>query len=78
MVRKSENLITTQKGLLWHYDFLLSDSFVEFLNLLPEAVLISDTEGNILLSNMVAQNLFGFSKEEFLKCKVEDLSLIHI
>ena len=59
--------------MLWHYDFLFSDSFVEFLNLLPEAALISDTKGNILLSNMVAQRLFGFSRDEFLTCKVEDL-----
>lgn len=73
MSKETGKLISTVQGLVWHHNFLFSDSFVGFLNLLPEAAIISDTSGRVLISNKIAQDILGYSKEEFLKLKIEDL-----
>lgn len=60
---------------LWPYMEFLSDqrAFVELLELVPDAVLISDHEGKILLVNAQAQSLFGYERNELVGKEVEVL-----
>ena len=65
------------KGLLegekWPMEFLLSDKFLSFLDLIPEAVVISQPDGSIIQINDKAARIFAYPKGEFLKLKIEDL-----
>lgn len=54
-------------------DFLLSNTFTDFINLIPEAVLISNQNGEIILANGVASTLFQYSLEEFKTITIEAL-----
>jgi len=61
------------KNIHWTYDFIMSDSFLGFLDLIPEAVIVSEESGKIIISNRVAQKLFEYSEDEFRQCMIEDL-----
>ena len=52
---------------LWSMDFVLSKKFLSFINLIPEAVIMSNLEGRIIQVSSEACRLFGYSREEFLK-----------
>lgn len=66
------------KTIEWQYDFIFSPSFSGFLSLIPEGVIISDEDGRVLLTNRIAQQLFGYSEQEFLQVVIEDLVPAHI
>lgn len=55
------NFLTTQRG------------FVELLELVPDAVLISDDAGIIRLVNAQAQSLFGYERNELIGAEIEVL-----
>ncbi len=57
----------------WEYDFIFSDTFAEFIDLIPEAIIISDEAGKIVLSNQLASQLFSYSAVEFRDLVIEDL-----
>ncbi|MDF1683435.1 MAG: sensor domain-containing diguanylate cyclase [Legionellaceae bacterium] len=57
----------------WTLEFIMSDSFLEFLDLIPEAVIVSEESGRIIITNRVAQQLFQYSEDEFRQCMIEDL-----
>ncbi len=57
----------------WSLDFLLSDKFAKFLELIPEAVILSAKNGQVLYVNDQAEKLFRYSRAEFLKLKIENL-----
>ncbi len=59
--------------MLWETDFIMSPTFIEFISLIPEAVILSDREGRVLLTNLVAQQLFQYQSEEFTQHVIEDL-----
>ena len=48
-------------------------SFNSLFDASAEALLLADSDGHILMSNHVAQELFGYSNEELLKLQVEML-----
>jgi diguanylate cyclase (GGDEF)-like protein/PAS domain S-box-containing protein len=57
----------------WTFSFLVSKAFVGFLDLIPEAAILSNEAGDIVLTNITAQTFFQYSKDEFLKHSIEDL-----
>ncbi|MDF1758210.1 MAG: sensor domain-containing diguanylate cyclase [Legionellaceae bacterium] len=57
----------------WTSQFILSNIFTSFINLIPDAVILSNVDGEIILTNVTAQETFGYSEEEFLKLVIEDL-----
>jgi diguanylate cyclase len=57
----------------WPLAFVLSDKFLTFLDLIPEAVVISQPDGSIIQINDQAAKLFSYSREAFLALKIEDL-----
>tara|TARA_R110002126_G_scaffold291802_1_gene459133 strand:+ start:33998 stop:34942 length:945 start_codon:yes stop_codon:yes gene_type:complete len=61
------------KHIHWTYDFIMSDSFLGFLDLIPEAVVISEESGKIIITNRVAQQLFQYAEDDFRQCSIEDL-----
>lgn len=56
----------------WDYNFLFSKQFISFLDLIPEAAILSNETGEVIIANSTAQKLFGLSKERFLKAVIED------
>jgi diguanylate cyclase (GGDEF)-like protein/PAS domain S-box-containing protein len=62
-----------KKGKLWEFSFLTSETFTSFLDLIPEAAIFSNESGEILLTNVTAQQLFQYSEAEFLQRSIEDL-----
>ena len=57
----------------WQMDFLLSDAFTDFINLIPEGVIISNEQGNIVLANNTACNQFQYTPQEFQSITIESL-----
>lgn len=57
----------------WTVSFLKSDPFLDFLNLIPDAVILSTTSGKIIRTNQIAQTLFQYTETEFLNYCIEDL-----
>lgn len=57
----------------WTYEFLFSSSFVHFIDLLPEAVVVSNEAGQVVLVNAAAQRVFAYDRTSFLHLSVEDL-----
>ena len=57
----------------WDYQFILSTPFIGFIDLIPEAVILSNTDGHILCVNQEAQRLLQYSREELLHLSIEDL-----
>lgn len=57
----------------WSQQFLSSDEFQEFINAIPEMVILSDYDGDVIRLNHSAIQHFGYSQEEFLKLKIEAL-----
>jgi len=53
------------------------DLFRTLLEAAPDATIVVDGDGSILLVNAQAQSLFGYSREELLSKKVEDLIPAH-
>lgn len=54
-------------------DLRAGDRFRELLDAAPDAIIEADAEGAIVLVNEIAQKLFGYSHDEFLALKIEDL-----
>ncbi len=67
------NLMQTPEGAKWQWEFLNSDSFLSFFDLIPEAGILSNEAGEIVLTNQTAQRLFNYSQQEFLEVTIEDL-----
>jgi|GEM_PF-368387 len=44
-----------------------------FLDAAPDAMIIANTEGRIILANLQTENLFGYSQSELLQMEVEQL-----
>lgn len=57
----------------WPMGFILSDKFLSLIELIPEAVVISNQTGGIVQCNQTACDFFGFSRAAFLKLNIEDL-----
>jgi len=51
----------------------LEESFLHFVESVPDAMVLSDPDGRIVLVNTNAQNLFGYSREELVGKQVEVL-----
>lgn len=73
MKTTSEQMIQGSNSLLWSIDFLLSEAFAHFIELIPEAVIISNEGGLIILANQHACSLFGYSTCEFTTTIIEQL-----
>ena len=73
MTDNTKQLIEDTNNIQWSYSFLKSDRFASFLDLIPEAAILSNRSGQIILTNITARQLFQYSKEEFLKCGIEAL-----
>lgn len=61
-------------GAFWKYEFLKDPSFVEFIDLIPEAAIFSRPDGSIALTNITAQKIFGYSQAEFDQISVDDMA----
>jgi len=70
---KQESLTSKNNPEQWRFSFLTSAPFMHFLDLMPEAAILSTTSGQIILTNTTAQQLFQYSEHEFLQCSIEDL-----
>lgn len=57
----------------WDFNFLSNSAFSEFINLIPESVIVSDEDGNIVTCNDMSCLVFGYSREELLKLRIEAL-----
>ena len=57
----------------WEMEFVRSDKFASFLELIPEAVIFSNQDGEIIYTNHAAQLLFQYTKSEFSQLMIEDL-----
>lgn len=55
------------------YTRILEDKFKSLLEAAPDAMVIVDQAGRILLVNSQTENLFGYAREEILGHNVEDL-----
>ena len=73
MPDKTKRLIKNTSNAHWDFSFLMSESFISFLDLIPEATILSTESGEIILTNKTAQELFQYSKHEFLQLTIEDL-----
>ena len=49
-----------------------------FLDAAPDAMIIANTEGKIILANLQTENLFGYSQNELLQMEVEQLMPEHM
>jgi PAS domain S-box-containing protein len=58
---------------LWQYDFVMSDAFLGFLDLIPEAAVLSNEQGKVLVMNQTALHLFEYSQQTLADCVIEDL-----
>jgi PAS domain S-box-containing protein len=56
-----------------HAQARASARYRELLEAAPDAILESDAEGRILVANAAAESLFGYSREELLEKRIEDL-----
>ena len=45
--------------------------FEQFLQLIPDAVVVADSSGRIVLANRQAEQLFGYPREELLQGTIE-------
>lgn len=70
-VRK--NLVVTGAGTSKSYAKNLESKFRGLLEAAPDAMVIVDKEGNIVLVNSQTQNLFGYTRAEILDNRVEKL-----
>lgn len=66
-------LFSKGKDQEWNFSFLMSAAFTGFLDLIPEAAILSTTSGEIILTNEAAQKLFQYSDMEFTQHVIEDL-----
>lgn len=57
----------------WKHTFILSKKFKRFIDLIPEAMIISAEDGRIVCVNHTAIKIFQYTESEFLKCTIEDL-----
>jgi diguanylate cyclase (GGDEF)-like protein/PAS domain S-box-containing protein len=57
----------------WKVSHLLSSEFKDFINLFPNALLLSNCDGKIIQSNIIAKEYFGYDVEEFSSLTIEDL-----
>jgi diguanylate cyclase (GGDEF)-like protein/PAS domain S-box-containing protein len=57
----------------WTTDFLYSKAFTQFLDLIPEAAILSTEDGKVIISNSAAQKTFMYSEKEFKQKVIEDL-----
>lgn len=58
---------------VWKMQFIYSDAFHQFIELIPEAVIFSNIEGKIILTNSKARELFQYSQQELPDLTIEDL-----
>jgi diguanylate cyclase (GGDEF)-like protein/PAS domain S-box-containing protein len=57
----------------WTFEFIMSKAFINFLDLIPEVVIVSTESGEIIITNRIARQLFQYSGDEFRQCTIEDL-----
>lgn len=57
----------------WQLKFLLSAKFSKFLDLIPDAVILSAENGQVLHANDQAEKVFRYSYSEFVELTIEDL-----
>jgi len=48
-------------------------NYQHLIEIIPNGIIVVDEEGTIALANKTAEELFGYSREELLKIKIEDL-----
>lgn len=58
---------------IWQMSFILSDAFKGFIELIPDAVIFSNVDGNVILTNTRARDLFQYSLKEIDSITIEDL-----
>ncbi|MDF1795485.1 MAG: GGDEF domain-containing protein [Coxiellaceae bacterium] len=73
MSEPTDKMIQSYQATNWDLAFLMSDAFRSFLDLLPEAAILSNEQGEVILTNTVAQQLFKYTAEEFVGVVVEEL-----
>ena len=73
MSEQFDELIKQSHGANWQWEFLMSESFVSFFDLIPEAGILSNEAGEVILANETAQRVFGYSQDEMLNKTIEDL-----
>lgn len=64
---------TAEQLIHWDIEFVHSEKFSSFLELIPEAVILSDEEGKIVFTNTIAQKLFQYDEQTFRQLVIEDL-----
>lgn len=69
----SSSFVQETHGTFWKREFLDDPSFLEFVDLIPEATIFSEPSGEIILTNIASQSTFGYTAEEFLNLSVEAL-----
>ena len=61
------------KKRIWKYQYLISAEFLDFINLFPNTILLSNEVGEIIQANVLALESFGYTYEELLSLTIEDL-----
>src|SRR5215475_13885604 len=51
----------------------IGEKFLQFLESVPDAMLLSDLKGRIVLANTITERMFGYSREELVGREVEIL-----
>ena len=57
----ASNLFNADKQ-QWTMEFILSEAFLSFINLIPEGVIMSNRAGDVVQINTEACRLFGYSR----------------
>lgn len=70
---KKNNKTDLLNNRLWPSNFLFSDIFLQFIEPIPEAIIISNTGGTIVQVNQEACKIFGYTRLELLNLFIEDL-----
>jgi diguanylate cyclase (GGDEF)-like protein/PAS domain S-box-containing protein len=73
MTDRVDDILRQSEEMHWGFEFLQSEAFTGFLDLIPEAAVLSSEAGNIVLTNKTANALFGYDEAGFKQCVVEDL-----
>lgn len=70
---KSESLLAFFRSKVWPIHFLISSKFRDFIDKIPDAVFLSDKEGNIIQHNLEATSLSGYEHKQLEEMKIEAL-----
>lgn len=57
----------------WPLEFVCSDKFLYFIDLIPQAVVLSDQQGQIVQANELAGSIFHYKRTDLLGRQIEDL-----